>query len=190
MRLPSDRCMLMWRCVCLQPTMHWVSVTVMDVDPGAELKSSSLTPGVLSCWEGYCVEQSGAYTHALKPTHTQKHSHLLRKASEMWGPAIHTLCGVPAAVNTTTSHTQTHTHLTLNRSIIITSQRNSLPLSLSGPLYRPHFYIPRIHMDAHGVSRRFFFWGGITHTNRCLTAIQTWIFQNNCVIFEQGCHSV
>lgn len=108
-RLPSDRRMLMWRCVCLQPTMHWVSVTVMDVDPGAELKSSSLTPGVLSCWEGYCVEQSGAYTHALARTHTQKHSHLLRKASEMWGPAIHTLCGVPTAVNTTTSHTRTHT---------------------------------------------------------------------------------
>lgn len=95
--------------------------------PGCRVKeSSSLTLGVLSCWGGECPTIWGLDTHTYTRTPAER-------ASGLWGSVILTLCGVPAAVNAKTSRTQTH--LTLNGSIIITSWRNSLALSLRRPLY-------------------------------------------------------
>lgn len=110
--------------------------------PGCRVKeSSSLTLGVLSRWGGECPTIWGLDTHTYTRTPAER-------ASGLWGSVILTLCGVPAAVNAKTSRTQTH--LTLNGSIIITSWRNSLSLSLRRPLYWPHcYFLLRTTIQAH-----------------------------------------
>lgn len=126
--LLSDCCrILMWRCGL---SSSHDALGQCDSDrfwPGCRVKeSSSLTLGVLSCWGGECPTIWGLDTHTYTRTPAER-------ASGLWGSVILTLCGVPAAVNAKTSRTQTH--LTLNGSIIITSWRNSLALSLRRPLY-------------------------------------------------------
>jgi len=140
----------MWRCGL---SLSHDALGQCDSDrcwPACRVKeSSSLTLGVLSRWGGERPTIWGLDTHTSTRTPAER-------ASALWGPVIHTLCGAPAAVNARTSHTQTH--LTLNRSIIIASWRNVLDLSLRRPLYWPRCYF-LLHSYRH--TRLSLFWNGV-----------------------------